>query len=59
MFNPTAGAGNVEQLNVLTDTKGARVPGAILTIDRRALKRVRNLKTAYNEFYPKNLTEVV
>jgi hypothetical protein len=43
IFNPTVGVGAVEQLNVLVNSSGARVPGAILTIDKRGLKRIRNL----------------
>ncbi len=59
IFNSTAGVGDIEKLNILSDTTGNRVQGAILTLDRRGLKRLYNLESTYSEFFPKNLTDVV
>lgn len=60
IFNPTKDAGTIDSLeSVLSATDNVRVKGAILSIDKRALKRVRNLESITGEFFPNNLTDVV
>lgn len=56
IFN--ANTGKVEPLNIFVDSEGNRVKGAVMVIGKSGLKRLSNLRNAFSEFYPNNLTTV-
>lgn len=56
IYNANTGA--VEPLNIFVDTVGNRVEGAVMVLGKSGLKRLSNLRNAFSEFYPNNLTTV-
>lgn len=56
IFNPSTG--KVEELNIFVDENGKRVEGAVMVVAKSGLKRLANLRNAFSEFYPNNLTTV-
>ena len=54
IYNPSTK--QVEEINFFDDGEGNRVKGAILVVQKSALRRLINLENGYAEFYPNNLT---